>query len=1043
MPLVERASKGSSEYRIGVGEGLKRQVFEALRLCIEGFLNHGPNKLDPHNELPTCRQNSFTLLYRLLFIMYAEDRGLLPYGTNKAYTENRSLRHHRDDIVEVLNKVRLHGAQADYPEDSITIWEDLQGLFDLIDRGHASYGVPAYNGGLFDPDAHPFLISKAIPNRHMARVIDWLGRTKDKDHPHSGLSRVDYRDLSIQHLGTIYEGLLELHPHYASEKMVVIRREGHDEGEEHTQPANNNVPRGFEIVTEYKPGEVYLLNNKGERRASGSYYTPNHIVDYIVEKTLGPLCKQINEKLYHEIDQAEQTIKGTRNRRRQTIQDNLDKLLADFDDRILTLRILDPAMGSGHFLLRVCQYLAEEVATNPHTGDPDADQLASGESTLLFWKRRIVEHCIYGVDLNPVAVELAKLALWLETASTHQPLTFLDHHLRCGNSLVGANIEVMGGLPDERNIGRGIQGLQVMARLPIMLKALTDIAAIPSETVEKIKEKEKLYRKVFEPTRGPLIMASHVWCSRLFLPSAQAVTANQYQTLLNTLDRPRDLIALSNEDWFKRCLAAVQSDSVNGFHWQLEFPEIFFDSTDLREGGGFDAIVGNPPYDVLSDKETGHDLSAFKSFLSSQDIYAPSFRGKNNLYKLFVCKAVDLLNDGGRLGFITPMAILGDDQAVEIRKRIFEIGAFTSIDAFPQKDDHRRRVFEEAKLSSAIFTIVKTADSNAKRQPFVSRVHPAQFIREDSPSLRLSSEQIPLYDPENLTIVSGSQEDWDLAVRIVASGRMGRLRQIAEFFQGEINETNETEKGTIKPDPNVGPKILRAAGVCLYAVREPSQNRTGDFYVDKRAFLHGKAEPGKAYAFREARIGVQGNAPQNNFRRLIAAIIPAGTFCFYTINYAPKSKVKVPLECLLALLNSKIADWYFSLGSTSAHANQYQLYNLPCPIFREQQTTEDSKAFKASMKALNPLDPEAVLFALRPLMIKPPYGTAVRDIIMEIVKRIIVLEKNRGDITRTERSALDPAAQPYQDLIDRIFYMLAGLSDSEWQNLEKRLTGML
>jgi len=448
-PMVPRAVKGSSEYRLGVGEGLKDRVFEALRICIEGFLSHAPNQLDPQTDMAACRANSFTLLFRLLFIMYAEDRGLLPYGINKAYTDNRSLRRHREDVIEVLHRVELHGEHADYAQGSTAIWEDLTSLFDLINGGRKTYGVPAYNGGLFDPEGHPFLVEKAVPDRYLARVIDQLGRAAEKERPAAGLSRVDYRDLAIQHLGSIYEGLLELHPHYATKKMVVVRRSGRESGEEQTQAAGAPVPRGCEVIATYNPGQVYLLNHKGERRASGSYYTPNHIVDYIVESTLGPICRRIDDALHAELAQAESDIKGTRGSRRQGIQHRIDALQRDFDDRVLALRVCDPAMGSGHFLLRVCQYLAEEVATNPHTGDPDLAALDGDASILTYWKRRIVEHCIYGADLNPVAVELAKLALWLETAAIDQPLTFLDHHLRCGNSLVADD-----GPPERRQGGR-------------------------------------------------------------------------------------------------------------------------------------------------------------------------------------------------------------------------------------------------------------------------------------------------------------------------------------------------------------------------------------------------------------------------------------------------------------------------------------------------------------------------------------------------------------------------------------------------------------
>lgn len=146
-PLIRRAIEGSSEYRLGVGEGLKERAFEVLRLCIEGLLSLPANDLDPARDLELCRGQSFILLYRLLFVMYVEDRRLLPYRTNRTYTNNRSPGAKREEIAGKLDRI-ADGRGADYPRDGAPIWSDLSDLFDLVDRGHGTCGVPAYNGGL-------------------------------------------------------------------------------------------------------------------------------------------------------------------------------------------------------------------------------------------------------------------------------------------------------------------------------------------------------------------------------------------------------------------------------------------------------------------------------------------------------------------------------------------------------------------------------------------------------------------------------------------------------------------------------------------------------------------------------------------------------------------------------------------------------------------------------------------------------------------------------------------------------------------------------
>jgi len=1038
-PLIERAVEGSNVYRLGIGEGLKARVFHALQTSIRGFLTCARNNLDADRDLSLCRDQSLVLLYRLLFVMYAEDRGLLPYRTNRSYRENRSLSRLRDQVAGRFNLVE-EGREQDYASDSFALWEDLISLFDLVDRGGKRYGVPAYNGGLFDDEENHFLSEKALSDWHLARVIDQLSRATDEQHPDAGLSRVDYRDLSIQHLGHVYEGLLELQPKRAQERMIVIRKRARQEGEQRIIPASQSIPAGFERMDETcDPGEVFLATDKGERRASGSYYTPNHIVDYIVQKTVGPVCKQVSDELTSEIDTARSQLRRARGRNRELLEQKIAALRADFDDRLMRLKVLDPAMGSGHFLLRACQYLAEEIATNPHTSDPRGEHLQSDESTLTFWKRRVVEHCLYGVDLNPLAVELAKVALWLETAAINYPLTFLDHHLRCGNSLVGAQAAAVGNLPGMEALPLFEQ--HVSSRLPAVLDGLKLIVDKPSDTVDEVKEKAKIFRTVVDAIRKPFLAVADLWCATYFLDRADQITPDQYGSALQTIGLQNNHARTRREPWFQKALEVAHRSDVSCFHWELEFPEVFFDQTGRREGAGFDIVIGNPPYDVLSEKEIGRDLVDLKEFLKGQPVFGPSFRGKNNLYKLFVCRAIDLLCGGGRMGFITPMAVLGDEQAAEIRRLVLGVGAFTSVDAFPQKDDPTRRVFPEAKLSTGVFTLIKTANEAAKNGSFVSRVHPAQYIETNSPSLSLSTFQIPLYDPSNLTVVSCSQQDWDLAVRIMQSGRMIRLGDVAEFFQGEVNETNERARGSFVEDATRGKLVTRGACICLYVPRPASQGT--DLYLDVPRFLQGKGPDTKAYHHQHRRIGLQESCPQNNFRRIIAAAIPRGEFCNHKVNYLPEFASSLPLEFNLAILNSKLSDWYFRLGSTNAAVSHYQLYNLPCPRFTERDARGDKKLREDSMSAIRARNLPEVFEVLRPTLANPPFKLAIRDVVAKLVRLIIHAEHRRGEIARSERSALCAEAQPYQDLIDRLLYAMAGLSEEEARGLEERLAKML
>lgn len=499
-PLLDRAVAGSSEYSLGVGEELKERVFEALRLCSEGFIKHGPNGLDPARDLRDCQEHSFIFLYRLLFIMYAEDRGLLPYRINQTYTNNRALARHRDDVATRLDQVDRGFRTVDFSHEKSDLWADLQDLFDLIDRGHKSYGVQAYNGGLFDRETDSFLSKNALSDWYLARVLDQLGRASQAGHADLGLFRVDYRDLAIQQLGSVYEGLLELRPRYAQQPMRVIRAKGAGSREELVIPVADHIPKGYEATAMTYPADgIYLATDKGERRRSGSYYTPDHIVDHIVQKTVGARCTEVFRQLQAEIAAKKEALGAAPDEKQAVLQTELDQLQVSFDDRVLQLKILDPAMGSGHFLIRACQYIAEEIATNPFTSDHGPDDLKGDEPTIIYWKRRVAESCLHGVDVNPMAVELAKLALWLETVAADAPLTFLDHHFRCGDSIIGARIAGLDSLPGDEGLFAGQFRQEVTTALPTLLDLLKEISVIPSDTVEHVKQKEKSIQASFFP----------------------------------------------------------------------------------------------------------------------------------------------------------------------------------------------------------------------------------------------------------------------------------------------------------------------------------------------------------------------------------------------------------------------------------------------------------------------------------------------------------------------------------------------------------------
>ena len=582
--FLDRVLTESQQYTVDVSDDLKNRVYDALRLLIGGFLNFHRNRFEETDPpLDKIQTNCLILLYRILFTLYAESRDLLPLN-NHDYAMQYSLNHLATDIHE-----KLDGGITPAPGVSL-YWTRLKELFMLINDGWEDH-IPQYNGGLFNPQQHPFLESYEIGDDTLAQVIELLTRTEKGE-------RITYRDLNVRHLGDIYEGLLEYQPKIADQDLTIMSSRGRETVEPPSSPDQKVA---------YQEGEVYLLTDNGERKATGSYYTPDYIVRYIVENTLAPLCEG------------------------KTV------------DEILSLKILDPATGSGHFLIGVVDYLAEELITHPDT--PYMTEIASEDTELSYWRRRVVESCVYGVDLNPLAVELAKLSLWLHTVAKGEPLSFLDHHIRCGNSLIGAKIDNLSNLPELRRSRRSTSESQteIPMEFPFTDRVATAIGhyllieEMESRTADQIHAKEReldIAQQMLRFHKG----VANLWTSRYF---ENNVSRTAYHRALNAL-RSRDTDTLENLLSYRRAQGIATERQF--FHWAIEFPEVFRDKYGReKDNPGFDAVVGNPPY--IRQEELGDR----KPFLKTYQTYS----GFADLYVYFVEQAHQLMQEHGRFGMIT------------------------------------------------------------------------------------------------------------------------------------------------------------------------------------------------------------------------------------------------------------------------------------------------------------------------------------------------------------------------------------------------------
>ena len=494
-------------------------------------------KAAPAASLSEVRNAALTLFYRLLFILYAEDRDLLP--VRDAAYDDYSLRRVRDDVGR-------RKEQGDVFSNTVArYWSAIRDLCRIIDEGDASIGLPPYNGGLFDQKHTSLLSNIRLSDQVVADVIYALSF----DTTLESQRYINYRNLSVEQLGSIYERLLER-----------------------------------ELVQ--KEGGIDVRLNVFARKGSGSYYTPDALVSLIIKETVGPLVEERS---------AEQ---------------------------ILNLKICDPAMGSGHFLTSLVDYLSDRVIEAMAAVDvsPLAALIEDMRETIMAnaekggWRidaerlddrhivrRMVLKRCVYGVDKNPMAVELAKVSLWLHTFTAGAPLSFLDHHLRCGDSLFGGWVNKTMDAAD-----------------PLFLRGPISEAARTAEAMQSIEELTDA--EIEETDRSAMLFADMQAGTQ---PLADFLSLVHAFAWLNLQDQ-EDKIAVQNfltsqlgnpvaiadgtlslkthmprAKRFARLLAQAQALAAEeGFlNWQVAFPGIWQDWEGPTLRGGFDAVIGNPPWD--------------------------------------------------------------------------------------------------------------------------------------------------------------------------------------------------------------------------------------------------------------------------------------------------------------------------------------------------------------------------------------------------------------------------------------------------------------
>jgi hypothetical protein len=757
LSLLDRLLLESEDYARDLGSRLKDRVFEEVFPHLaHGFVEHvraqSGAKAVPQAELDTIYQGTLTLLYRLLFLLYAEARDLLPVREVRGFWEaslvrmKKEIAEHAEDIEDQVEG-RLKKA---YRDDAYSLWERLQRLFAIVDHGEAALNVPFYNGGLFltKPDAGDdtpeavaarFLATHKVADRDLARALDLMSRTVDEKR-HS-LVFIDYKSLGVRQLGSIYEGLLEFKVCIAQEKLGIKKEKGREVYAAFSkleEKAQAKAERAGRVV---EKGAVYLENDKRERKASGSYYTPDYIVEYIIEHAVGPMLAEKFDKMRPKLRKAQAEHKSFFERQKALAAKRIapepvekaERIGEELVDELFDIKVLDPAMGSGHFLVEAVDFITDRMLTflNAFPWNPVQAYLARMRDAILvegesqgvtldpakltdvnLLKRHVLKRCIYGVDLNPMAVELAKVSLWLDCFTLGAPLSFLDHHLRCGNSLIGIT-EKQFEESQKRWGQMDLLGGSQYAGAKMAVGAMIEVGRLADITPSQIKDSRRHY-SIASEALAPIKRLFDVYTSQWFGNAPRKARHGKHTTELNpALDFLRDPLctAWSQKtttanlpDHFREIadIALAASATKRFFHWELEFPEVFFgprpgtvQHVERLEHAGFDAVVGNPPY--VRVQEIRQFDSTFAEFLSGRyasavknfDIYLPFFE-------------LGWQITSGRVSYIAPNKWFATDYGEGLRKWVAERGALASV-----VDFRDYQLFEDATNYTCILTLSK------------------------------------------------------------------------------------------------------------------------------------------------------------------------------------------------------------------------------------------------------------------------------------------------------------------------------------------------
>ena len=845
---LDRAVALSDLHGLAVCKALGTGVLDALETLVSALSSRRPRRTQP-----LFFEQSLTVVYRVLFLLFAEARGLVPIW-HPIYRDRYSL----DAIVATLLTGQSYRG----------LWHTVRAISRLAHTGYSAgeLHVTAFNGRLFAPAQSDAFDGTPLSDAVMARAVMAVSTTPLNRH--GARARIVYRDLDVEQLGAVYERVLDYEPSSSRDRPLT------------------------------RTGEV--------RKASGTFYTPRSVAACLVRQTLEPLVRDRTA------------------------------------DEILSLRVLDPAMGSGAFLVAACRFLsaaAEQALIEE--GRWHAHDITAADRVHL--RRTIASRCLFGVDRNPMAVQLARLSLWLATLAADKPLSFLDHHLQVGDSLVGASPEDVWRYRTARTARANRRdelplfdrsGLTSAVEHAVRLRLR--VTSEPDDTAAIVRAKEQTIASLLtgDSSLRAWVRVLDLWCAVWFWRDGRPPDRGVFRELTSHLLGRECALAA-------RTTSALLADANDVaaeqrfFHWPLAFPEVFVDERgDPLGTPGFDAIVGNPPWEMVrgdsgdADRRERRRIDARRvtDFVRESGIYHVDARVHANLYQWFVERALQLVRRGGRLGYVLPFGIASDSGTAPLRRYLFDRADVDTLTVL----DNREAIFP---IHRSVRFALLTCTAGRPTMSIACRfgiTRPEELESDASASgqhaiamtpaflARLSGEDdlgVPdLSRRQDLAIVErisatvprvGAVDGWH--VRFGRELNASDDRDLFELYTGEAGARPVVEGKQIEP-------FRVAVDSCRLQVRRDA--------VARAAVPH------------RPRLAYRDVASATNRLTLIAAIVPSRAVTTHTL-FCLKTRLSLAEQHVLcALLNSFVANYLVRLR-VNTHVTVALVSKLFVPVIRE------------------------------------------------------------------------------------------------------------